>query len=440
MVVCGGYCMKMRARWLSFLLSLFVSFGTHAQVETTQSPLPDEILPYSVDAVVFASTRSTQSRLDVFIRVSYENLSFVQRDNAYHASYEVTIDLVDSMGRLYGEKIWTEEVRTATFEESVSSQGYSLTERVFEVPPGRYSLVTVVRDNETRGSRRMTREVVVPDFSAAGLSLSDVMIVSRMTLDEKKKVIVPNVSTNVGGLPDGFYAFFEAYNRDSLEAVNVTIRVLNERDESVLTAKTLSSLVPGRNQLFEKIQSSNFTLGDYTLQIDAYSGEDDSLRRPLASTQRKFIVRWRGMPMAVKDVDIAIEQIQYIANPGEIDIINEAETSEEKRRRFLEFWKKRDPNPNTARNEAMEEYYSKVEYANKHFRHYIEGWRTDMGMVYIIFGAPNNVDRHPFDIDSKPYEVWSYYDLNHQFVFVDETGFGDYRLLTPIWEVWQRPR
>jgi hypothetical protein len=82
----------------------------------------------------------------------------------------------------------------------------------------------------------------------------------------------------------------------------------------------------------------------------------------------------------------------------------------------------------------MEQYYARVEYANKHFSHFQEGWRTDMGMVYITFGPPNNVERHPFDIDSKPYEIWAYYDLNYQFVFVDQTGFGDYRLITPIWE------
>jgi GWxTD domain-containing protein len=106
----------------------------------------------------------------------------------------------------------------------------------------------------------------------------------------------------------------------------------------------------------------------------------------------------------------------------------------------MEFWKARDPNPNTPRNEKMEEHYARVEFANKHFKHYLDGWRTDMGMVYIIFGPPNNVERHPFDIDAKPYEIWSYYELNHQFIFVDQTGFGDYRLTTPIWDVWQRPR
>ena len=113
-------------------------------------------------------------------------------------------------------------------------------------------------------------------------------------------------------------------------------------------------------------------------------------------------------------------------------------TPEEKQEKLLEFWKKRDPNPNTARNERMEDYYQRVEYANNKFTHYIEGWRTDMGMVYIMFGPPSDVSRHPFEVDSKPYEVWRYYDLNYDFVFVDQSGFGDYRLTTPIWEVWQR--
>lgn len=63
-----------------------------------------------------------------------------------------------------------------------------------------------------------------------------------------------------------------------------------------------------------------------------------------------------------------------------------------------------------------------------------------MGMVFILLGSPNNVERHPFDIDSKPYEVWSYYDYNRQVVFLDETGFGDYKLLSNIYDLLQRAK
>jgi hypothetical protein len=85
-------------------------------------------------------------------------------------------------------------------------------------------------------------------------------------------------------------------------------------------------------------------------------------------------------------------------------------------------------------------YYARVDYANKHFTRYREGWRTDMGLVFILLGPPSTVERFPFQIDEKPEEVWQYYDLNYQFVFRDENGFGDYRLLTPLWEVYNRRR
>ena len=198
----------------------------------------------------------------------------------------------------------------------------------------------------------------------------------------------------------------------------------------------------GRNQIFLRIENSKLALGDYTVFVRAYPlGPTVAPGAPsLASTSRTFLVRWRGIPQGVKDLDEAIDQIQYIAKDSELSYIKAGATPEERQKRFLEFWKQKDPNPNTPRNEKMEEYYARVEYANKHFAHYTVGWRTDMGMVYIMFGAPNNVDRHPFDRDAKPYEIWSYYELNHQFIFVDETGFGDYRLITPIWEVSQRAK
>jgi hypothetical protein len=57
-----------------------------------------------------------------------------------------------------------------------------------------------------------------------------------------------------------------------------------------------------------------------------------------------------------------------------------------------------------------------------------------MGMVYVITGEPSEIDRHTFEADSRPYETWVYYDLNQYFVFVDYTGFGDYTLITPIYD------
>jgi len=150
--------------------------------------------------------------------------------------------------------------------------------------------------------------------------------------------------------------------------------------------------------------------------------------------------RWSDIPVSITDLDKAVDQMRYIAKESELELIRSSSGQEEKRKRFLDFWNKRDPDPTTLRNELLEEYYHRIEFTNKSFTHYIDGWRTDRGMVYIRFGPAENIERHPFDMNTKPYEVWYYYQQERQFVFVDESGFGDYRLRYPTTDLWGRIR
>ncbi len=424
------------------MLCVWMSSPVNAQVELGYKPATDDLPPYYVDAMSFIATDSKKSRLDVFVQVGYNNLSFVKHNDLYDASYEVSIALLDSANSLVSEKLWTEDAKGVSFDKSVSPQYYSLTERTFEVAPGRYVINTIVRDNETKISRRQLKQIVVPDYTRNDVSLSDIMLVLKLNTSGEKKSIVPSISPNLGDLNEPFFVFFESYNRRAGDTVRFVATVFDEAKQKKVQADTVQALAQGKGQVFMRIDHTSLPIGNYSLYIQLFplhppAGKE---QEALATTSRSFLIRWGGVANGIKDIDLAIDQLQYIAKDKEMEHLKEATTPEEKQKRFVEFWKKRDPNPNTPRNEKMEEYYAKVEFANKNFKHYTDGWRTDMGMVYIIFGPPSNVDRHPFDVDSKPFEVWSYYDLNHQFVFVDQSGFGDYRLTTPIWEVWQRPR
>ena len=97
---------------------------------------------------------------------------------------------------------------------------------------------------------------------------------------------------------------------------------------------------------------------------------------------------------------------------------------------FNRFWDERDPNSNTTVNELMDEYFGRVNVANRDFSTFTNnGWIMDRGRILIKFGHPDDVERHPFELDSNPYVVWRYYALRKIFVFMDRTGFGDYQLL-----------
>jgi GWxTD domain-containing protein len=435
-----------RKRFVDAMLVVLLIAGgaVPAQAQREPGKTDNEIVEptFLVDAISFAALTAPQSRLDIFVQVGYDNLSFVKNADGYDASFEMTISIYDSVNTLVVEKLWTEQVKGVSFDQSVSPSMYSLTQRVFMVTPGKYLISVIMRDNETKVPKRLLRQLVVLDFFREPFALSDIMLVSRIAQKGEKRSIVPSISSNMGDVSDAFYTYFEAYNTQHIDSVLFVAIIMNEKGENVQQADTGVRLRDGRNEVLMRIDHSRLSLGDYTIHIKAFRLPlpAPAEQRFIGVTNRKFSIRWHGVPKSVKDIDIAIEQLRYIAKDREFDRLKEGKTLEEKQKRFLEFWKSRDPNPNTPRNEKMEEFYSRVEYSTKHFSHYQEGWRTDRGMVYIIFGPPNNVDRHPFETDSKPYEVWSYYDLNHQFVFLDETGFGDYRLTTPIWEVWQRPR
>jgi hypothetical protein len=58
-----------------------------------------------------------------------------------------------------------------------------------------------------------------------------------------------------------------------------------------------------------------------------------------------------------------------------------------------------------------------------------EGWRTDRGRIHILEGPPDEIESYSMQIDRNPTEVWFYFDNGRRYVFVDETGFGDYVLV-----------
>ena len=427
---------------LSLTLPAIAPRFAFAQDEEPSAQIP-ELSKLFFDAVSFASDQPAVSRLDVYIQVPFDAMRFSRVEDVFSTTYDVTVDLLDSANTLVTEKFWTEKVETKDYDQSISSQSGKLSQKSFSLSPGKYVVRVQISDQETKKSSTEKRTVLVRDFLGPAFCMSDIMLVNRLDEEAGRKVIYPNISGNVAELAGGFYLFFETYDRLGADSELVVSRVRNSKGDVVRSDTSLQPLGLAKKSTFIKINSNQLFAGDYTVEVQTSprgSRLTQASREMSVSASRSFIIHWRGLPVSIVDLDLAIDQMQYVTDKEKIDEMKKAPL-EKKREMFREFWKKKDPTPNTERNELMEEYYSRIAYANKHFSHYIDGWKTDMGMVYIIFGVPSNIERHPFDIDAKPYEIWTYYDLNREFVFVDASGFGDYRLQSPIWDLWRtRPR
>jgi len=140
------------------------------------------------------------------------------------------------------------------------------------------------------------------------------------------------------------------------------------------------------------------------------------------------------------------EEVPYIITGDERASFKKLTTDDE-REQFIEaFWERRNPNSGSPENEFKEEYYRRIAYANEHFASGIQGWRTDRGRIYIMYGPPDENDSHPSggtylrpqeegggETATYPFEQWRYRYIdgigtNIILEFVDPTMTGEYHL------------
>jgi len=140
------------------------------------------------------------------------------------------------------------------------------------------------------------------------------------------------------------------------------------------------------------------------------------------------------------------EDVIYIISPEERTAFLQLETNEEREQFIEQFWLRRSSNPDMPDNDFKEEHYRRIAYANEHYASGIPGWKTDRGRIYIIWGAPDEIESHPtggtYDrpmeegggsTTTYPWERWRYRYLegiqeNVELEFVDPSGSGEYHL------------
>ncbi|HUZ05538.1 MAG TPA: GWxTD domain-containing protein, partial [Acidobacteriaceae bacterium] len=122
-------------------------------------------------------------------------------------------------------------------------------------------------------------------------------------------------------------------------------------------------------------------------------------------------------------------------------------SNDEERDNFIEqFWRRRNPDPESPDNSYKEEYYRRIAYANEHFPAGKPGWETDRGHMYIAYGKPDSIESHPSggaynrpieegggSTSTYPFEVWHYRHIdgigdNIDIEFVDTCMCGDYHM------------
>jgi GWxTD domain-containing protein len=136
-----------------------------------------------------------------------------------------------------------------------------------------------------------------------------------------------------------------------------------------------------------------------------------------------------------------LEEVTYIITKREKETFLTLE-SDEMRDKFIDyFWQMRDPTPGTVSNEFKEEYYKRLEYADKFLGRetYKKGWKTDRGKMHILLGPPRDIQRFDNTEHTYPLELW-HYDSGglpglppfFHLIFFKRHGVAEYVLYDPI--------
>ena len=130
--------------------------------------------------------------------------------------------------------------------------------------------------------------------------------------------------------------------------------------------------------------------------------------------------------------------VQYIATDEEKRIYRSLESTRQRLQFIRLFWERRDPTQRGPENEFVNEFVSRIEYADESFGNGQPGWKTVFGQVVLILGPPDRTERElgfPQQVSQRPVILWTYdkripeYPTNEKLMFVYQ--LGRWRLYPP---------
>ena len=180
----------------------------------------------------------------------------------------MTASIYDSsMKKLIVDKTWNETINVIDYNMATSKENYNLSKRTFELPSGTYSARTMLQDKDSRQEAVGEHVFIVKSFEEK-LSMSDILLISKIDNIQGENEIVPNINRNFPASKDQINFYLEVYLKDTTgtrETFEYT--VINSENGIIHKEVEDRNLKPGINQLLYTLSEFPFDLGTYTLNV-----------------------------------------------------------------------------------------------------------------------------------------------------------------------------
>ncbi|MCD6204793.1 MAG: GWxTD domain-containing protein [Candidatus Marinimicrobia bacterium] len=425
---------------------------------------------FDLDYAVFRGDESNDI-VEVYLMIPRNLFQFVPDDEGFRSNALVRVAFTsdDSVRQMkeWSFTDWTDDLQKISASQKIPDI-VTLT-----VPKGNYRIIAIVIDLNTKKSFRQETDVDVRDFASNKLEMSDIQLSGQVspTKDQNKFSkyfnydIIPNASNVYGEHNAKVWAFCEIYNLKTGEGqqdvYQVQYAITDINGGIVQLNDWINKKKPGTSAVEIKgVDITDIHSGLYQFQITV---RDENANEEIVGSKRFYIAKNdqdKFTAQSIKEVNLSslseseldalFDPLKYFANDKERRMFRKSNV-DGKRTIIANFWETRDPDPSTPLNEAEYQYQQRKAYADLHFSsQQKEGWRTDRGRIYMIYGEPSEIERFPSSLETKPYQIWHYYEIEGgiYFVFVDKTGFGMLELVHSTarnelqdenWRRWIRP-
>jgi len=361
--------------------------------------------------------------VEVYFEICNEGIQFIRTDKGFKGQVDVSIVLLDSDDRQVGGDTYRLRLYASKYDETTSVDSCRVKVLRIKGEPGKFKLVVKAHDSDSRATSLIEGILTVPEIETTpGLSDLVFLKASDHPAGSRWKGFVPVVNRKLNVDRDSLALYYEIYCGQESDTLTLRETIANGND--VLVKREQHIRCSGKLGRLCDLGADSLSNGHYTITVALIGSEG----KVITERSKDFDVLSEAFYFD-RDVEGAVALLTYIASGSFIDSFVKADV-EERKRLWEEFWREKDPTPQTPKNEFYDEHVRRFHYANEHFgTSMTEGWRTDRGRVYIVYGEPDEVEKYPGEVRRKPMEIWYYYSRGKRFIFVDETGFGDYVLV-----------
>jgi len=356
----------------------------------------------------------------VALSLPANSLSFTREGDRFSAVYNARIEIRQS-GNVVRTIDAKETVRVPTFRETSRTDESVIWQQYLKLAPGSYLVQVSVRDES--GIRTSTEEVTiqVPPLGASSVSspIPVYEVIERKALDSLPRLLSRPRSSVTFGQDTVLPVYVEVTGPVASGKLNASVLGENSivlwrteadlKDQGELKNTTLA------------IPVSRMGVGVTTLRLSVPGLNDTSRTRILVSL---------GEDLPIASFEEVASYLRWFTTPERLRTLREA-APEAKSEAWANLLKATDPYPSTPENEALRDYFLRVRTANQRFRDDGPiGWQSDRGTAFVALGEPDDIyDSNANDPSARVrQQVWVYREHRLQLVFVDQSGFGRWRL------------